>query len=111
MRNGRAEICNSSAKANNFTGNKDVLTENRLERAWFCAGFSEASFSEMFPAARFQGLSALRGKEHHSRLSSARFHDTSDSGYRNAGDGAGQAGGGGSGEEQFVVLAAVESLG
>lgn len=65
----------------------------------------------MLPSVRYQRLGALRCEESNGGLACAGFEDAADSCDRDAGDGAGQAGADGRGEEQFVVFAAMKSLG
>ena len=65
----------------------------------------------MLPSVRFERLGALRREESNGGLAGAGFEDAADSCDRDAGDGARQAGGEGRGEEQFVVFAAMKSLG
>ena len=65
----------------------------------------------MLPSVRFEWLGALRREECYDGLACAGFEDAADSGDGDAGDGAGQACADGRCEEQFVVFAAVESLG
>ena len=64
----------------------------------------------MLPAMRFERLWALLCEEGNDGLPCAPFCDAAYSCHGNAGDGAGLTGGGRSGEEQFVILAAVQSL-
>jgi hypothetical protein len=65
----------------------------------------------MFPAMSFERLAAFRSQQHDDRLAGAEFHDPADPGDGNPGDLAGKARCGRSGEEQFVVLSAVQGLG
>ncbi len=76
----------------------------------FVAGRVIEGLGEMLPSARFERLRALWGNQCHRRPACAGSQNAADASHWDAGDGAGQAGGGWSGEEQFVVLASVEGL-
>lgn len=77
---------------------------------WMEKFLARSGLGEMLPAARFEWLRALRRDQRYCGPACAGFQDAADACHGNAGDGSGQACGLGSGEEQFIVLAAVKGL-